>query len=189
LKSFTVRFKPKKTMVDCFSGRVLSNKEVLRLCEKHSLTTNAEELLTDTVNAKSRRLVVYNPHFPNGPYIWAMRFTKAISLKAQEAVLAAYAALINHGNPKQYTGEKSSNRSTTPALHIGVWELYSSVPRISNDTRKQDSATFALIRKFCDVVKTYIVPELQGYINRYMPEQAQLTAELASSGYSKTDNF
>jgi len=61
------------------------------------------------------------------------------------------------------------NRSKTPALHLGVWELYSSQPHITGDTRKQSSAAIVAMDKLLCLIGKSIGPKLSNILKSHYP--------------------
>ncbi|KAF8827453.1 hypothetical protein HHX47_DHR4000204 [Lentinula edodes] len=76
------------------------------------------------------------------------------------------AAGIRYPRPKH-----GSNRSETPALHLGIWEKFRMKPKITNESWKmQRTSVRALIAQLCTIVSTEIAPTMVGILGFYYPE-------------------
>jgi hypothetical protein len=63
------------------------------------------------------------------------------------------------------------NRSKTPALHLGVWELYAANPRITKDSRKQREDVIKAMDKFLQIIHDSVAPKIFNILQRYYPQQ------------------
>lgn len=63
------------------------------------------------------------------------------------------------------------NRSSTPALHLGIWEVYSKRPYVSEDSRAQAPGVIAAIDKFLYLIGELIAPKLNNLLKSQYPVQ------------------
>ncbi|KAJ7504608.1 hypothetical protein B0H11DRAFT_2221335 [Mycena galericulata] len=77
----------------------------------------------------SQRVLLFSDRTPE----WlAIRFPDVIPLQMQQKLLASWDKAIAFGLRFPKT---EAQRSSTPALHLGVWNLYSNTPYITADSR------------------------------------------------------
>ncbi|KAF8826513.1 hypothetical protein HHX47_DHR5000076 [Lentinula edodes] len=98
------------------------------------------------------------------------KFTDVIKPHAQAEIQHIFeemqAAGIRYPRPK-----RGSNRSETPALHLGIWEKFRMKPKITNESWKmQRTSVRALIAQLCTIVSTEIAPTMVGILGFYYPE-------------------
>ncbi|KAJ7859663.1 hypothetical protein B0H14DRAFT_2350999 [Mycena olivaceomarginata] len=74
-------------------------------------------------------------------------------------------------------GPAEAQRSVSPALHLGVWERYTSKPIIMGDSRqinapvdKREKLVDA-VHDLCGVVKAYWLPKIRAIVEWYYPGQ------------------
>jgi hypothetical protein len=100
------------------------------------------------------------------PYLVG-RFDKIVKEQVAKALIAAWKELVSLDVrfPKA-----ESNRSKTPALHLGIWEQYGSTPRISLDSRQKDKVNEAM-DKFLHIVHCSIAPKIFNILRSHYPQQ------------------
>jgi hypothetical protein len=106
---------------------------------------------------------------PNHPPYLMLRFTKVLSLSNQTRVLQAWDAL-QALNPVHHIAREKS-RSTTPGLHVGVWELNSTTPYITKETTSQEEDVIIALDHLLELVKQLMVPKINSLTRRYLPIQ------------------
>jgi len=79
------------------------------------------------------------------------RVDNVVSIAANDRLLAAWDRLI--ATPGMRYPHNEKNRSSTAALHLGTWELYASLPRLTGDFLEQDDNVKEAIHTFLGVVK------------------------------------
>ncbi|KAJ6541264.1 hypothetical protein B0H10DRAFT_1970821 [Mycena sp. CBHHK59/15] len=100
------------------------------------------------------------------------RFPEAISSYAQYRLIQAWDK-VQALQPAYDHGE--SQRSSSPALHLGVWEHYGTRPIITGDSRqiraptKRREALVDALHELCSVIKQFIVPKLRAIVDWYLP--------------------
>jgi hypothetical protein len=100
------------------------------------------------------------------PYLIG-RFDQIIKASVEKSLVAAWKELVKLDVrfPKA-----ESNRSKTPALHLGIWELYASQPRITGDSRQSNDVTTAM-DKFLRIVHHLIAPKIFNILQSHYPKQ------------------
>lgn len=106
-----------------------------------------------------------------------MRFARVIPQAVLDALLEDWDHLVSLG---VIFPEADDRRSGTPALHLGVWGLFGSVPRITGDSQQKAlkephrSLVIAAMDRMCMRVKIYIVPKLERLMAEFVPEQSRV---------------
>lgn len=62
-------------------------------------------------------------------------------------------------------------RSKMPALHLGVWELYVKLPRITKDSVAQPDDVIVPMDKFLQLIQDSVGPKLRNIFKEYYPQQ------------------
>ncbi|KAJ6521873.1 hypothetical protein B0H19DRAFT_1277568 [Mycena capillaripes] len=102
------------------------------------------------------------------------RFPDVISNYAQYRLLQAWERVQAL---KPAYGAAEAQRSSSPALHLGVWERYTKKPIITGDSRQIDAPCerrqelVDALHDLCGVIKQFIVPKLRAIIDWYYPGQ------------------
>jgi len=65
------------------------------------------------------------------------------------------------------------HRSKTPALHLGVWELYASNPRITGDSTNQNDDVVKAMDRFLGIVNNCIAPKIFNILRSHYPRQLE----------------
>ncbi|KAJ7315206.1 hypothetical protein DFH08DRAFT_942971 [Mycena albidolilacea] len=79
--------------------------------------------------------------------------------------------------PEVRYGPAEAQRSVSPALHLGVWERYTSKPIIMGDSRQIDvpvdkrEKLVDAVHDLCGVVKAYWLPKIRAIVEWYYPGQ------------------
>jgi len=92
----------------------------------------------------------------------------AISAQGQRCLLNRWKFLRDQG-PIHYI--KKERRSRTPALHIGVWHIYGSEPRITRETRDQSPEVIEAMDRLLEAIKRWVVPRVKNFLKNYCPHQ------------------
>ncbi|KAF9474886.1 hypothetical protein BDN70DRAFT_898616 [Pholiota conissans] len=100
------------------------------------------------------------------PYL-AMRFPSVVSPKTNSRLVLAWDKLLASGVkfPKV-----DPNRSTTPALHLGIWEIFSSKPFISANSRQTPEVNKS-IDIFLGLVGKLLAPKIGALLKEHCPDQ------------------
>jgi len=101
------------------------------------------------------------------PYLVG-RFDRIVKAPMQKSLVAAWKELVNLDVrfPKA-----ELNRSKTPALHLGTWELYASKPRITGNSCQQNDDVIAAMDKFLSIVHCSIAPKIFNILRSHYPKQ------------------
>lgn len=108
-----------------------------------------------------RSLLPFHP-----PYLVA-RFDWIVKEDVNERLMNAWDELMKLGIRFP---DADKNRSSTPALHLGVWELYDTNPRLTSDTVRFSDAIVAMDR-FLQIIQEAISPKLHNILAKYYPRQ------------------
>lgn len=66
---------------------------------------------------------------------------------------------------------RETNRSTTSALHLGIWETYAAHPRVSRDTIDQTPQVLEVIAKILTILQEDVAPKLGALLKEHYPAQ------------------
>ena len=130
-------------------------------CELPSVTEEGRFLIPTPPIVRSLR-----PIHP--PYLIG-RFDHIVKASIQKSLVAAWKDLMKL-DVKFPKPKRDSNRSKTPSLHLGVWELYSALPRITEDSLDQNDAVILAMDKFLRIVGS-IAPKISNILQCYYPQQ------------------
>lgn len=116
-------------------------------------------------------------HDGEPPYL-VMRFAKVIPKRTLEKLLRRWDAL--KGLAVKYP-PADHRRSDLPAMHLGVWELFALVPRITADSiqsRQRNLETRAEVvdamDALCKVIRQLVVPKLERLMDIHVPGQRRV---------------
>ncbi|KAG1720981.1 uncharacterized protein EDB91DRAFT_1256737 [Suillus paluster] len=107
---------------------------------------------------------------PLHPLFMAARFEHVITKPGQKEIVKAWDALQFVG-VKHHAGSREANRSSTLALHLGVWEVQQSFPKVTRDTRLQTPEALSAIDRLLLAVGTHVAPKILALLQRYAPKQ------------------
>ncbi|KAJ7263254.1 hypothetical protein B0H12DRAFT_298331 [Mycena haematopus] len=102
------------------------------------------------------------------------RFPNVISSRAQFRLLEAWDRVQAL---KPVYGLRESQRSSSPALHLGVWERYTKEPIVTGDSRQADAPCdrrqelVEALHDLCGVIKQFVIPRLRAILEWYYPGQ------------------
>ncbi|KAF8146144.1 hypothetical protein K438DRAFT_1870444 [Mycena galopus ATCC 62051] len=102
------------------------------------------------------------------------RFPEVFSNRAQFELIRAFDRVKALGPAY---GPAEAQRSVSPALHLGVWERYTSKPIITGDSRQIDAPVdkreklVDALHDLCGVVKAYWLPKIRAIVEWYYPGQ------------------
>lgn len=107
---------------------------------------------------------------PLHPPFLAARFEHMITEQGQKEIIKAWNGL-KHVGFKHHAGTREGNRSSSPGLHLGVWEVQQAFPKVTRDTRLQTPETIEAIDRLFKVIGIYVVPKILALLKRYAPKQ------------------
>ncbi|KAJ6583290.1 hypothetical protein B0H10DRAFT_1748541, partial [Mycena sp. CBHHK59/15] len=102
------------------------------------------------------------------------RFPDVFSNRAQWELIRAFDA-VKALEPSY--GAAEAQRSDSPALHLGIWERYTSRPIITGDSRQikapvhKRAKLVDALHYLCGVVKVYFLPKVRAIVEWYYPGQ------------------
>ena len=109
----------------------------------------------------------------NHPPYLAMRFDQVVSSETNDLIIRAWDRMNELGvvfpDP-----DPTCNRSSSPALHLGVWELYDEKPRVTSDSRNQSPEVVQAIDDFLLIIQQRIAPRLKNLLKEFCPQQHEL---------------
>ena len=114
-----------------------------------------------SVTAKGRFLIPTPPIVrslrPLHPPYLIGRFDKIVKAGVEKSLVAAWQNLmkLDVQFPKP-----DPSRSKTPALHLGIWELYSANPRVTEDSRNQSNQVIKAMDRFLRILNASISPKI-----------------------------
>lgn len=118
---------------------------------------------TDTVVFKASDANVFGTH------TLLVRGSQQVSKEGLERIYQATRKLFA-SKPVCYE-KKNDNRSSTPALHLGIWKIYRSQVTLTKATVDQTAETIERMDVLFRCLQTYIVPKLVRILETYFPEQ------------------
>jgi hypothetical protein len=101
------------------------------------------------------------------PYLVA-RFDRIVKENVNERLMSAWDELMKLGIRFP---DPDGNRSSTPALHLGVWELYGTNPRLTSDTVRFSNDAIVAMDRFLQIIREAISPKLHNILAKYYPRQ------------------
>ena len=107
----------------------------------------------------------------NHPPYFALRFDQVVKRSVNNRLLNAWdnmQSLDIRFPPPDLT------RSKTPALHLGVWELYRNEPYVTGDSLNQPPDVVQAIDKFLYIIGDRIAPKLTSLLRKFCPKQYEL---------------
>jgi hypothetical protein len=110
---------------------------------------------------------IYDSDPSHPPYL-ALRFDKIFRKPSHEI------EILNAWDDLKAAGVKfpksDKSRSSTPALHLGIWQRYRNKPYISSDTREQTPLAIAKMDDFLSLIIKYISPRILDFLRDEFPE-------------------
>lgn len=106
---------------------------------------------------------------PRHPPYLMLRFDNVLSIAGQKRIFQAWLDLQSL-NPKHHIAREMS-RSTTPALHVGIWEMSSATPYVTRETVKQTEEVIIALDRLLLLVKSLMVPKILSLTRRFIPNQ------------------
>lgn len=104
---------------------------------------------------------------PLTPYL-AIRFRNLVNVRTSTRLIHLWDQMLQNNIKFPHSDQ---NRSATPALHLGVWELCDKTPRLTADTRTQSKTVQDIIDRFLDTIRVEIAPKILTLLKEYCPEQ------------------
>ncbi|KAJ7049093.1 hypothetical protein C8F01DRAFT_1355555 [Mycena amicta] len=127
--------------------------------------------------------------------VYAARFVKQVPLSTEQLICVLWKKIQAL---KPYVKEKNANRSSTPALHLGIWQQYSDHPCIAHDglqlvsNEREKEAVAELrtrIREFMNLLKRHIIPKVNDLLRREFPLMYKLTPVIQTYVQDRTPNL
>jgi hypothetical protein len=75
-----------------------------------------------------------------------------------------------HEFPRWIRTEKEKNLSSSSPLHLGVWEITSSTPYITSNSKNQHPTTIAAMDGFLLLVKELVAPKIYRLLQLHSPK-------------------
>ena len=100
-----------------------------------------------------------------------MRFDAVIHVRAMKTLLDAWTGFRD--SSVQFPKKKKENRSSSPALHLGVWEISASTPYITSESKNQQPNTIVSMDNFLFLVKEFIAPKILRLLHLHSPQTLQ----------------
>jgi hypothetical protein len=108
-----------------------------------------------------------NP-LPTHPPFLVARFDQVINKSVQQRLLNAWDDLLHAGIRFPHADE---HRSTTPALHLGIWETYRKHPIVTAATTHQSVEAIAAMDRFLYLIGHLVAPKLKNLLKTNYPNQ------------------
>jgi hypothetical protein len=105
---------------------------------------------------------------PNQPPYLAMHMNRVIGTDGQQQLLERRKELNTLG-PVHLL--KRNSRLQTSALHLGVWSLYTTRPRVTRESEAQSPEVIKAMDKLLNGIKKWVVPKLINILKDYCPQQ------------------
>lgn len=140
-----------------------------------TLARNFPNLTVDQLRMESEegRLLYPSPSQdqldPQHPPYLVARFHDVFKNPAQKALLNAWDSMSSL--TVNYPKVEPQRSKASPALHLGVWETYRSLPIITADSRHQLPEVIVTMDLFLSLVGRLIAPRLKNLLERYFPLQ------------------
>lgn len=115
---------------------------------------------------------VINDDIVHPPFIVKV-FCRLITERAQEEILAAAKNLFNLEDLAYPCTKRHESRSTTPALHVGIWQPQNNPVCVSQDSHKQTPAILAQLDTLLGLIKLHILPKLETLLEQTSPRLAE----------------
>ncbi|KAJ7199378.1 hypothetical protein GGX14DRAFT_373164, partial [Mycena pura] len=135
-------------------------------------TDDRLKLFIKTKDPTPEQLKKFGPNqYPHAPKWLAIRFPDVIPPKTQQKLLTSWDRVIAIGLrfPKATT-----QRSSTPAVHLGVWSLFSTTPYITADSRQKVKQVTTQLDAFLGIIKKNVVPKLESLVDWEMGEGTRI---------------
>ncbi|KAF5365354.1 hypothetical protein D9757_013779 [Collybiopsis confluens] len=114
------------------------------------------------------------------------RFTRIILPNERTEIQRIVKLMFDLGVQYSRSSALRDNRSETPALHLGIWEKYARVPRMTGETSQlQNPAVCSLIQNLLTLLATKVAPRMSGILRSLYPavwrRQQRIYARVSSS--------
>ncbi|KAF8574168.1 hypothetical protein K439DRAFT_1624544 [Ramaria rubella] len=103
-------------------------------------------------------------HFPLATRFIVMRFDKVLDSSVNRQLSNIWDRMKEQGIA---LSEKRLNQSSSKQCHFGVWEHYSSIPRVTQDSRNQNSTVEATLDEFLALLGKHVIPGISNLLHRY----------------------
>ncbi|TFK35694.1 hypothetical protein BDQ12DRAFT_634882 [Crucibulum laeve] len=104
---------------------------------------------------------------PGHPGVFAIRCDNVITEDGQEAILRCWEEVKK--SPIKWS-QPHSNQSSTPGLHLNIWNMYSLIPHVTPNTLQQDAQAKVAIQKFLEAINVHVAPMINRLLKFYFPE-------------------
>ncbi|KAJ3543286.1 hypothetical protein NMY22_g3198 [Coprinellus aureogranulatus] len=156
-----------------FVGIKTSGKAVQKATKVHfprgaALPSSLERVSEEGIHCVKFNKQALQGEPPNHPNAALVRLADVISPALQKRVLNLWDRIVAAGLkfPKH---KNADNRSSTPAVHFGIWHHSSPVPMVTSDTRNQNPVVLSLLKELMTIIKTDIAPIIKSAIETYSP--------------------
>ncbi|KAI0312509.1 hypothetical protein OF83DRAFT_1086969 [Amylostereum chailletii] len=112
---------------------------------------------------------ILNPT-PHGQKFLALLFVNIFKDHINNLMIRLFDEFIDTNSV--FFGAKYKGRFKTPALHLGVWQIYMSRLMITRESRDQAPEVIEKMDTFISAVKRFVVPKILSFLTQYLPEQA-----------------
>ncbi|KAJ3768741.1 hypothetical protein FB446DRAFT_792036 [Lentinula raphanica] len=97
------------------------------------------------------------------------RFVDIIQANEREEIEKLWLLMQQRG--LKYRKGEGSNRSATPAIHVGVWEKFANQPRLTAETWKmQNSVVKELMSELIGLLSAKVAPRMVAILRTFYPE-------------------
>lgn len=128
-----------------------------------TLGTNPGQTLQ--LKAPSLALSLYLDH----PPYFLLRFDSVLTTKLQNNILAAWDYMQHPSRRPVIRIKHAAERSGTPAIHLGAWELYKTTPDLTRETREQSIETLKAMDSLLKIFHSVVAMKINNLMKRYCP--------------------
>ncbi|KAF8578054.1 hypothetical protein K439DRAFT_1363282 [Ramaria rubella] len=103
-------------------------------------------------------------HFPLATQFIVMQFDRVIDSSINRQLSNIWDRMKEQGIA---LSEKRLSQSSSKQCHFGVWEHYSSIPRVTQDSRNQNLTVEATLDEFLMLLGKHVIPGISNLLHRY----------------------
>lgn len=105
------------------------------------------------------------------PNISVIRGANLVTKEGESAILDKWEELQKLGGLTYSTHGKGDNRSSTPAVHCGIWHLSANRPLVTTDTRQEKSKPEVrkCLEELCELIKIHVAPHIKRMTQIHAP--------------------
>lgn len=111
---------------------------------------------------------------PSHPLFYLTRINNIVNPTNCDRITRILVLLEDRGvdfiGRRQETDRSGSNRSSTSALHYGLWSHYQRHPYITKASRPKDLETERLINELLDILNTVFSKKINNFLKLHEPE-------------------